>query len=197
VNPILIVIPTLDPEQGAGTGHRAQISAACDTRLIVVHDRQREGFTKTVNRGLRQRQYDEDACILNDDVDVFNYGWLRALRNALDARPGLGLVGPSGDCASSTRVGKLGDTGLVKVNTLPFWCTLIRREVFNKIGYLDEAFIHYSSDTWYCIEAKRAGFGRAWLRPMYLWHQHEGSGFQGDWRKHDTQVFNKHLMELV
>jgi len=197
MNPTLIVIPTLDPEQGADTGHRAQLSAGCDTRLVVIHDYFKKGFTKTVNQGLRQRWSDEDVCILNDDIQMFNYGWLRALQNALYAREELGIVGPSGDCASSTRAGRLGDTGLVEINTLPFWCVLIRREAIDQVGYLDEAFIHYSSDTWWCLKAKRAGWERAWLRPLYLWHEHQASGFQHEWRTHDSEAFKRRLMELV
>lgn len=197
MNPVLIIIPTLDPKRGADTAHRAQLSAACDTRVIVAHDRHQYGFTKKANWGMRQGRPDEDICLLNDDVDVFNYGWLRALQNALYSRPKLGIVGPSGNCASSTNVGRMGDTGLQRINTLPFWCVLIRRDVVDKIGYMDEDFIHYSSDTWYCLEAKRAGFGRAWLRPLYLWHEHEGSGFRNEWRRHDAEVFKKRLMSLV
>lgn len=197
MNPILIVIPTLDPERGTDTGHRAQISAGCDTRLVVIHDYHREGFTKTVNRGIRQRRYDEDVCLLNDDIEMFNYGWLRALNVTLCSDPCNGLVIPSGNCASTPRHGKLGDMGLRVSNTLPFWCVLLRRELINEIGLLNEAFIHYSSDTWYCIEAKRAGWRRIWIRAVYLWHHHQGSGFQQEWREHNHKVMRKLLTQTI
>ena len=197
MKPTLIVIPTLDPEQGADTGHRAQISAGCDTRLVVIHDYYQDGYTKTVNRGIKQRQYNEDICLLNDDIEMFNYGWLRALSAALASDPHNGLVVPSGDCASASRHGKLGDMGLHVSNTLPFWCVLLRHELVNEIGLLNEAFIHYSSDTWYCIEAKRAGWRRIWLRSVYLWHRHQGSGFQQEWREHDYKVMQRLLTQTV
>ena len=155
---ILIVIPTLDPDQGLDVGYRAQISAGCDTRLAVVHDTKPDGFTKTVNRGLRQRGPGEDVCVLNDDITTFTYGWLKILTAALRADPRRGIVGPSGKCAGSTRGGKLGEFGIYPVAMAPFWCVLIRYEVLDQLGHLNEELIHYSSDTLFCYEARRAGW---------------------------------------
>jgi len=197
MNPVLIVIPTLDQEQGNSTGKLAQATAASPTRLAVVHDPRGQGFTRAVNRGMARRRHDEDVCILNDDIFGFPYSWLRILQDALYSESRLGIVGPSGRSASSPSVGRLGDTGICRVKTLPFWCALIRAEVVETLGSLDPAFIHYSSDTWCCIQAALAGWNVAWVKPAYLWHTHEGSGFRHEWREHDTRVFNKKMMSLV
>jgi GT2 family glycosyltransferase len=37
-------------------------------------------------------------------------------------------------------------------------CMLIRREVINKIGYLDESYYAYQEDSDYCFRARQAGF---------------------------------------
>jgi len=195
VRDICIIIPTLDKQQGEDTGRRAQISAGMDTRLVVIHDEKGQGFTKTVNAGLERTLSNEDVCFLNDDIKRFSYSWLAALQAALYAKENYGIAVPSGHCASSMKSGRLGNTGLVLANTVPFWCALIRREVFDTIGYLDEDFIHYSSDTWFCIQARRADWRSVWVKAVYLWHEHQGSGFKSDWKIHDSDVFKQRMLE--
>lgn len=188
VNPVLIVIPTLDRARGRDTGHLATVTAGIETRVIVVHDKKRQGFTKTVNRGIRKRMSNEDVCLLNDDVTLFHYGWLRILQTALYSKKKYGLAGPTGRSKSSTARGQLGDRGLLEVRMLPFWCVLIKREAVDRLGCLDEQFIHYSSDTVYCDRARRVGWRCVWVKSVFLRHAFEASGFQVEWRKHDTKV---------
>lgn len=191
MNPVLIVIPTLDKALGESTRQLAVATAGVPARGIVVHDEKRQGFTKTVNRGIREGHPDEDICLLNDDVKLFHHGWLQILQTALYAEARYGLVGPTGRSRSSTAKAKLGDAGLVEVKMLPFWCVLIKREVIAKLGCMDEAFIHYSSDTQYCSRAHRAGWKCVWVKSVFLHHVFEGSGFQEEWRKHDTKVLGR------
>ena len=195
MNPTLIVIPTLDPERGGDTGRLARITARCDCRIEVVHDQEGDGFTKTVNRGIELRRPDEDVCLLNDDVDIFHYGWLRTLQNALyvyhDCDYDYGIAGPSGESMSISCAGQLGDEGLKSVNQLPFWCVLIRGAVIDKIGLLDEAFIHYGSDGYYCRIARQNGWQCVWVKSVYLRHEHRGSALQREWRQKDLMTLKQ------
>jgi GT2 family glycosyltransferase len=191
VNPIAIIIPTLDQERGDNTGRLALVTAMCDARLIVVNGPKR-GFTKTVNEGLRQTT-NEDVCILNDDITRFQHGWLRALHKGLYSNPHYGIIGPSGKSAAVSKEGKLGMSGIEAVRQLSFWCVLIRREVINAIGILDERFIHYCSDNEYCIRAARRGWKCAWMKSVYLEHIHHGSGLQSKWKQQDTHELNRFL----
>jgi len=197
MNPTLIVVPTLHKEQGDDTARRAMLSAHCNqVRVVVIHDERGEGFTKTVNRGIAGRLPGEDLCILNDDVYMFTPGWLNALQHSLYIKDSYGIVGPSGKSRSSSGVGKPGDSGFCKVNSLPFWCVLIKSDVVDEIGRLDSDFIHYSSDTWYCVMTRRAGWECMWVKPVYLFHEREGSGFKQDWKKHDAAVLRGKMREL-
>lgn len=199
MNQVLIVIPTLDPQRGLRTGYLAKLSAGCDStlvRVVVIHDKDKDGFTKTVNRGLRKRANGEDVCILNDDIDAFQFGWLRILWNLLYSQPDFGLIGPSGRSASTPKGGRLGDSGLKSLQHLPFWCVLIREAVFYHIGILDERFIHYSSDTWFCRLAIRAKWKCVWAKSVFLWHHHQGSGFQKEWRVKDRAMLVRAGREL-
>jgi GT2 family glycosyltransferase len=190
MNPIAIVIPTLDAARGASTGKLAQVTAGCDARLIVVNGPKR-GFTATVNDGLAQTA-NEDVCILNDDIRWFTPGWLATLQRALYSARDIALVGPTGK--SSTKpmaTGKLGDSGLEDVHHIPFWCVLVKRATLKKLGGLDSRFIHYASDNLYCDRAHAAGLRCVWVKDVYLRHDHHGSGLISTWAKQDLELYRQ------
>ena len=187
---INIIIPTLDIIQGYNVGDVAQATAGIETRLSVVLDKNREGFTKTVNQGMRTWP-DGDVCLLNDDVSAFPMGWLANLYRTLRRR-GVGIVCPSGN--SSTRPmcdGAAGMFGVVEVKQIPFWCCVIKRSLIDKIGYLDERYIHYASDNDYCDRARAAGFKLVWMRDVFLTHRQHGSGQIQEWKRHDQRLYRR------
>jgi len=193
-NPILIVIPTLDKAKGESVGKMALATSGCSVpvRVFVSHDRHGRGFTRTANAGMRQARTDEDICLLNDDILRFQYGWLEILRRVLYSNPSYGLSGPSGPSgASPMNKGVPGQTGVQVVRQISFWCVLMKREMLDELGYLDEAFIHYCSDNWYCLTMRKRGWQCVWAKSVYLHHRKHGSGLRGDWRKHDRAIFFK------
>lgn len=52
---------------------------------------------------------------------------------------------------------------------------LVKREVFEKIGLLDERFFLYLEDLDFCLRAKRAGFKLIYTPSSKLWHKNAGS----------------------
>jgi len=190
VNPIAIIIPTLNAELGAATGRLAQATAGCDTRLLVV-DGPKRGFTATVNDGLAQTTT-EDVCILNDDVLWFTPGWLATMQAALYSAPDIAIVGPTGK-SNTVPMAKapMGGTGLETVEHLPFWCVLIRRSVIEQFGPLDLRFIHYASDNIYCDRVNAAGLRCVWVRSVYLAHRSHGSGLISTWAKQDMALYKR------
>jgi GT2 family glycosyltransferase len=192
MNPITIVIPTLDMARGESTGKMALATARCEAKLIISHDLKRTGFTKTCNRGMRRADAGSDICLLNDDVLTFHHGWLATLQRALYHKKDFGIVGPSGGSSTNPmRGGWLGMEGLQVVRHMPFWCALIKRALINKIGLLDEAFIHYASDSFYNDCARKAGFKVIWCKDVYLKHQRHGSKLQSKWKKRDQALYRK------
>lgn len=182
------MIPTVQPDLAEDTARLAQLTAGVETEIAIVHDKHSDGFSHTVNRGWKQAQ--GDVMILNDDIEYFQYNWLNTLHRALYSDPSYGIVGPSGK--SSTKpmcYGWAGQGGLEVVDHLPFWCVLVRRDVVDRIGYLDEAFIHYGSDNYYCKLAAKAGYKTVWVRDVFLKHTHHGSGLIFEWKEHDDLVW--------
>ena len=193
---IAIVIPTLDKAKGEDTGKVALATAGCSVpvRVLVSHDREGQGFTKTINQGIRASDPSEDICLLNDDIREFQYGWLEILRQVLYSHKRYGLSCPSGKCAASPmKHGPRGQVGTQVVRQASFWCVLMKRDMLNDLGLLDEAFIHYCSDNWYCEVMRRKGWKCVWAKAVFLVHQTHGSGFQGKWRAHDRKVLFRNL----
>lgn len=188
---IAIVVPTLDTKRAEATGKLALLNAGIEARLIIS-DGPARGFTKTVNDGLRQLEPGEDVVILNDDIYGFPFGWLAGLHAGLYTKPRYGIAGPSGKSGTAPASGgRRGMRGLELVRQLPFWCVLIRRQMLDEIGLLDERFIHYCSDNEYCLRATRNKWGCVWVKGVYLEHKHHGSGLRMAWRDHDQAEFKR------
>ncbi|WP_274649445.1 glycosyltransferase family 2 protein [Paenibacillus humicola] len=148
------------------------------------------GFPAACNVGLRYARGD-GLLLLNNDVTVMP-GWLSGLTAALTGIPDAGIAGPvtnycSGrqqidvsfaDMADFQRIAaeRRGrpDLAPVQVQRLIGFCMLFKRELYERIGDLDERFSpgHYEDDD-YCLRARMSGFGLL-MCPDVLVH-HEGS----------------------
>lgn len=106
------------------------------------------GFTKAANIGFRLATGDF-VVVLNTDAHLLDYApkdqWLNRLL-APFADPTVGVTG-------------LGFMGSRFGTYAPFYCTGIRRSLFDKIGYLDERFSPgYGEDADFCYRVRQAGF---------------------------------------
>src|SRR3990167_8574816 len=54
-------------------------------------------------------------------------------------------------------------------------CMLVKREVFEKIGYFDEKYFLYLEDMDFCVRAKKAGFKIIFEPEAIIWHKNAGS----------------------
>ncbi len=54
-------------------------------------------------------------------------------------------------------------------------CMLIKKEVFEKIGFLNEKYFLYYEDSEFCLRAKKAGFKVFFAPKSVIWHKNAGS----------------------
>ena len=54
-------------------------------------------------------------------------------------------------------------------------CMLVKREVFEKIGYFDEKYFLYLEDMDFCVKAKKAGFKILFEPSAIIWHKNAAS----------------------
>ncbi len=108
------------------------------------------GFGGAINAGMRASEGDY-IILLNNDCKILSPLWLPILEEPFISpkNPMIGLTGPVLYWSEITRA-----------MALIFFCVMIRREVINKVGYLDtETFpIGAGEDTDYCARAQKAGF---------------------------------------
>lgn len=161
-------------------------------RLILAALPRNEGFPIAVNRGLSVASGDQ-LLILNNDVTV-SPRWLSNLLLALHSAPDVGLVGPVTNYASgrqqvvidwaegegfaqSAERHNHSDPGKwLEVQRLIGMCLLLKREVLNRVGFLDERFSpgHYEDDD-YCYRARQLGYRLLICGDTLVYHEGSSS----------------------
>jgi GT2 family glycosyltransferase/glycosyltransferase involved in cell wall biosynthesis len=145
-------------DNGSSDGTRDYLREAESTfpHLQVILNEDNSGFAAATNVGLKLAK-GEYIAFLNNDT-VLTRGWLSALIRHLKADTTLGLVGPvtnatgnearidvgykriedmSGWAASCVRKN---DGRLFPIPMLALFCAAMRRDVFERVGLLDERF---------------------------------------------------------
>lgn len=134
------------------------------------------GFVKAVNAGLwlSTAPY---VVIVNNDIEALP-GWLEKLRKPL--LDDVGMAGPltttpdswQGKCPAAEGLTML----LRRTAMLAFFCVMIRRDVIERIGALDEQYgVGLGDDDNFCRRAHAAGFRLALVRDLVIPHAHRST----------------------
>jgi GT2 family glycosyltransferase len=153
----------------------------------VIRNFDNRGFPAAVNQGLRAAG-GRHVLLLNNDT-VVTTGWLRRLLRALESDSHIGLAGPCSNCVSGEQQvevsyddlaqldgfawewGKTQNRLWVETDRLVGFCFLIRHELLDRIGFLDERFgIGCFEDDDYCRRAIHAGFRTVMVRDAFVHH---------------------------
>src|SRR5690606_15664742 len=148
---------------------------------------------------------------LNSDT-IVTTNWVDGLIECMSSAPSIGIVGPLSNAASWQNVPELTDeTGAFAVNELPAdmtpdlmaevvrrsgppifpkttfvngFCFMIRREVIDAIGYMDEDNfpVGYGEENDFCVRTLDAGFSLAIADNVYVYHA-KSKSFGHDRRK--------------
>ena len=141
--------------------------------FVLRDDRDHFGFSRDSNRLMRMAE-GKYVILLNDDCFV-NEGWLELMISAAESGQSVGLVGARLFRRDGRKYeygepfdfgsGPLSSVAQSIFRRLPlhtkyvtFALVLIKREVIEKIGYLDEAFTLGFEDNEYCLRAQNGGY---------------------------------------
>ena len=162
--------------------------------LICIYNEENRGFPKGCNQGLEIAAGTE-LLLLNSDTIVTKH-WLDNLRRALYSSPQVGAVSCVTNYCSNNQQIKVSyesieemqafAAGYNKANpalwedrtTLVGFCYLFKREVYEKVGFLDERFSpgNYEDDD-YSLRILREGYSLLLCRDTFI-HHFGSAGFR-------------------
>lgn len=145
--------------------------------IELIRNEENLGFVKAVNQGLKASRAPY-VCIMNNDT-VTTAGWLDRLIEFAESHRDVGLANPL--CGGPADIPMEGYARSIakdkdkymEMNQCFGFCMLVKREVIQRIGYLDEAFGMGSyDDTDYSMRAGRAGYRCVSVHSSYVHHIH-------------------------
>lgn len=158
------------------------------------------GFNfSAINNFARQKARGNYLLLLNNDVEVISPGWLGEMVSVC-ARPGVGAVGAmlyypddtiqhagvvaglGGYAGHSHKYARRGGSGyMFRAATLQDFsavtaaCLLVRAEVYDAVGGLDEKFEVAFNDVDFCLRIREKGWRIAWTPYAELYHHESKS----------------------
>lgn len=161
-------------------------------RLLFVALPRNGGFPAACNIGLRLAA-GETIVLMNNDIVVSRH-WLSNMKMCLYSAPDIGIVGPMANYASGLQHHYLGYHNIERfhemtfesnrpdphkwrsVNRLVGMCFVMKRELLERVGELDERYSpgHYEDDD-YCYRARQQGYRLMAAGDTYVHHQGSAS----------------------
>lgn len=191
-------VTIIDDKSSEATRERLRLYVAGKPWIRLIENPKNLGYTRSANIGLSSSSA-EWVILLNSDT-IVTPGWVEGLFEVVKARPRVAMVGPLSNAASWQSVPDLQDVkGGWSVNPIPEgfsvvdvaqlvadlspkefpeatllngFCTLMRRDVIEQVGYLDEAAfpMGYGEENDLCLRVRKAGYSLAVADHVYVYH---------------------------
>jgi len=200
----VIIIDNASDEPAAE--YMRDVSRRHPDKIKLIRNSHNAGFTKAVNQGIRASSGGY-VCILNNDT-VVSDDWLGEMIRIAESSPEIGIVNPSSNFGAKKprnityeqyAAGRTKDKRgqLVETAGPVGFCYLIKREVIDKIGLMDECFNPgYFEDTEYAIRARNAGYKSVFAKGAFVFHFEHASfkkrGFNALFKKSEEKFYAMH-----
>ena len=135
---------------------------------VLSHSPTMLGYPKAHELRASARPSGAYICLLNNDAQVTQRGWDARLVTMLDIVPGAEIIGPYTDFVfnpGQQAAAPGAQDELLETNRLAFVCAVMRRNLFDRVGFFDEAYgLGNWEDTDLCMRVQLAG-GRILIDP--------------------------------
>lgn len=186
-----VEIIVVDNASTDGTPEMLQDWADGARRRVILNE-DNKGFAAANNQGLRAARGDY-LVMLNNDTYV-TPGWIRSLMNHLRLDSTIGVIGPvTNNIGNEARIDikyesmdemmtmaarytrrNLGK--LFTLRTAAFFCVMLPRAVYEKVGPLDEAFgVGWFEDDDYCRRVEIEGWRVVCAEDVFIHHHHSAT----------------------
>ena len=161
----------------------------------LIQNRVNLGFIKATNQGLEA----SDApyvCLMNNDAEA-TPGWLETMVEVAESGKEIGLVNPRSKLPDKKEGYLLKKKRYIETNQCMGYCMLIKREVIERIGILDEAFgVGGFDDTDYSKRAHIAGYKSVCAKAACVYHDwhtsfNEAGNREDSVRRNESIFINK------
>lgn len=159
--------------------------------LIWIRNDENTFYAHGTNQGLKMSDTEYTVCLSND---VFlSPGWLGKMVAIMDQHPEIGILSPLTDNISGganvkrhyrqhmlprkdfNSVNDLRSSFKIVAGNVALFCGMIRRNVLETVGYLDEQFFICGNDDDYNERVRFAGFKTAVALNVYVGHYHSAT----------------------
>lgn len=186
-------------ESEKGLLNKEFLSLSSNRKLILIRSPENYGFSEGNNIGIRYalNNLDNDYILLLNNDTVVDNDFLAEMVNVGESKRKFGILGPktfyydfSGkkdvicfaggllnmNKGQSHSIGSNEiDNGqydeIKEVNYVEGSCLLIKKEVLNKIGFLDTRYFAYWEETDFCIRGFNAGYKSVYVSKAKIWHK--------------------------
>ena len=141
----------------------------------LIRNNENLGFIKATNQGLKISTAGY-VCLMNNDT-VATAGWLSKMISLAQSNKNIGLVNPKSESPGAFSLENYSKNlaknkgKFIETNQCMGFCMLIKREVLDKIGYLDEVYgMGGFDDTDFSRRAHLAGYKCVCARDAYVYH---------------------------
>lgn len=178
----------------------------------IIYNQHNVGFAKANNQGMRIA-VGEYILLLNNDV-VLTEGWLERLLICIDSDTGVGIAGPCTNHAVGQQVinpelecdadhiqkyaclNAISSAGSwFETHRIIGFCMLIKREVIDRVGMLDEQFGPGGFEDYdFCLRVKQGGYKILIAGDVFIYHL-GGRGYSNNnldyskLRQRNVQIF--------
>lgn len=133
----------------------------------VIVPNEQFNFHRFLNIGI-QNATGEYIALCNNDL-IFHNKWFEAILQVAQAHPKVLSFSPSGFLNSNAKPGEF-VFGYKVMQQIKGWCIVVKREIFKKIGPLDETFSFYYADNDYGMTLKFYNIKHALVLSSYVEH---------------------------